>query len=148
MEIKKSILTLAAMAIMGVGPKVFAQGYEPMILDNTDVVNLNINRSSLEIHLLSPGMILCGLEIRLDRGTELGLSQFLKAIEITDQFIDKPEIVLLKNNKTAIVDISVVPRRFGAILTIQTKEGCTLREAILRTLGVEAKIVMLGRACL
>lgn len=136
--------------ITGFASAVFAA--DGLNLNNTNAVNLNISKSSIDVLVSYPGEDssgVCGLEIRAD---SLFRNQPISA------FIAKLVITGVHNRETDVVKVmgptlAVVPLRANSYIdgiNITTIDGSSLAETIRRTMGKNGekrRVIVVARSC-
>lgn len=148
---KTQLATWLSVILLSIGySTVQAETNDEIFISNTDIVNLNINESSLAISVSYPGPSIsgvCGIEIRADSyGRFQPISNFLNAITIKDYSGATPPITI-KNNMTMLIDVYNGESAYLVSFKIETKDGSSLKQTILSTLGESRKVVLVGVGC-
>lgn len=142
-------LVLVTLALLG-GLAAQAADHKDVLLSNTRIASLKVNDNKLGLSISYPGKDfskICGIEIRSDSNIQNGTIQnLLDAVRIVERFSQGKEIKVI-NSLTIDLDLSALNGSYGAWLTIETKDGSTLRQTIDRTLGEGRTVIAVTRTC-
>lgn len=115
-----------------------------ILLTNVMTIDLQIKESEIGLSVLYPGPSIsgiCGIEIRADSPIE----NFLNVIEIKS--FDPRIQAKLVNSTTIDIDMSTQDMSYVADVSIVTKDGSSLGNAIKKTLGENRTVIALATTC-
>lgn len=145
----KKIMALLIVSISMVG-SAQASVPEVMNISNTDMINLQTNDSKMSLSVQYPGPEIsgvCGVEIRADSyNRHISIAGLLNAIEVVNDLGIAP-VVSVQNDMTVLMDLSSAKWAYGTWFSIHTKNGKSLKEVILETLGENRKVVLVAVGC-
>ena len=139
---KLALVTLVLLA----GLTTQAAGYKDILLSHTRIANLKVNDSKLGLSLGYPGKDfsgICGIEIRSNGG---GIEKLAEAIKVVKRF-DQGQVVSVVSNVTIDIDLSDLNGAYGVWLTLETKDGSTLKQTIDKALGEDRTVIAVTRTC-
>jgi len=119
-------------------------------ISNVELIDLNIESSSINIQLQYPGPMisgLCGVEIRADsHGRHKAIESLLYGVTIANVIGVEP-IVSVKNDMTILIDLTEASGTYVTQFSIQTFDGVSLKEAIRKTIGEDRIVKLIGVSC-
>lgn len=119
-------------------------------ITNMDMIDLNVESSSLSLALQYPGPNisgLCGVEIRANsQGRDKLIHNLLYGVTITNDLGVNP-IISIKNDMTILIDLSEASGTYTTQFSIKTFDGVSLKEAIRKTLGENRIVKLVGVTC-
>lgn len=148
---KLILVTWLAIGVVISGSLGVARSIGTQYITNTNTINLSVKQPLIELGLSYPGpqiSSLCGVELRADsygRGTS-SMQDFFNAIIIKGTLGIEP-VVIVKNRMTIDIDLSAAIGSYGTWFSIETKDGSSLKDTILETLGTSRTVVIVGTVC-
>ena len=148
---KFNLVTWIAIGVVISGSLGVARSIETQYITNTNTINLSVKQPLIELGLSYPGpqiSSLCGVELRGDsygRGTS-SMQDFFNAIIIKGMLGVEP-VVMVKNRMTIDIDLSAAIGSYGTWFSIETKDGSSLKDTIIQTLGTSRTVVIVGTVC-
>jgi hypothetical protein len=116
-----------------------------IFLESTDIQDLNLDQSEIEIGVSYPGAQLsgiCGVEMR----SESYIEDFAKLIKIETAWGIDP-VVRRVHDSILLVDLTEASGRYLTSFIISTKNGKTLKENINSMSVNRGKIILVTRTC-
>ena len=141
----KKLLLVTTVLLSGLA--VQAAEHTNVLLSNTRIANVKVNDSKLGLSVSYPGKDfskVCGIEIRSDSG---GIAKLAEAIIVKEDFGQANGSFKVVSRVTIDIDLADLNGSYGAWLTLETKDGSTLKQTIDRTLGEGRTVIAVTRTC-
>ena len=141
---------LLLLATLLVGSLAHASTAQSIDISNTSVISLSNQQPSMSFVLAYPGPRisgLCGVEVRADsHGQAKTIGDLLAALDVKNDLGVEPKVIL-KNDRTILLDLSAATGGFGTWFSLHTKDGSALEDTIDKTLGPNRTVILLGVTC-
>ncbi|MES2769680.1 MAG: hypothetical protein V4596_11105 [Bdellovibrionota bacterium] len=146
----KKLIALLIMNISMTGYLAQASANTVINISNTDMISLQTNKSEMSLAVSYPGSDIsgvCGVEIRADSyNRHQSIANLLSAIKVVNNMGVDP-VVSIQNEMTILMDLRAAKWGYGTWFSIHTKNGKSLKEVILETLGENRTVVLVGVSC-